>query len=309
MVQKDLKKIIVICGPTGVGKSSIAVLMAKRFNGEIVNADSQQVYRGFDIGTAKLGDKEREGIPHHVVDVVEPNESFDAAKYVVLADRAIEDIRSRGKNVFIVGGTGMYIRLLIEGVCKAPPRYPKIREELERQIKEYGLACLHERLRQVDPITARVVHQNDQIRIIRALEIYEITGMPVSQFYAEHRFAGKRYQALKIGINMDRKELYDKLNARVDNMLSRGWEKEVKTLLKNYSVDCQAFAAIGYKEMASLVAGRLPLETAASLIKRHSRQYAKRQLTWFRADKEISWFVPGDVEAISRNVESFLSSN
>lgn len=309
MVQEDLKKIVIVCGPTGVGKSDVAVELAKRFNGEIVNADSQQVYRGLNIGTAKLNESQREGIPHHVVDVVDPSHSFDAAKYVVMADRAIHDICSRKKNVFIVGGTGMYIRMLVEGVCKAPPRYPKIREELEKVIEEKGLGYLHDQLKKVDPVTAKVVHPNDRTRIIRAIEICEVTGVPVSQFYAEHRFAGKRYNVLKIGIKLDRKNLHDKLNARVDDMLKKGWKKEVETLLKSYSAHCQAFSAIGYKEMASYVAGRLPLETAASLIKRHSRQYAKRQLTWFRADKEIMWFEPRDMDSISHNVETFLGSN
>ena len=309
MVQEDLNKIIIICGPTGIGKSAIALELARRFNGEIINADSQQVYRGLDIGTAKLTESQRLGIRHHLVDVVNLDESFDANKYVRLADIAINDIASRGKHSFIVGGTGMYLRMLLGGICSAPPRHPHIREKLEEEIKAQGLASLHDRLKVIDPISAKVVHKNDKIRIVRALEIFETTGITASEFYAHHGFAKKRYNALKIGINMDRQQLYERIDARVDQMLEKGWAQEVENLLEKYSPDCQAFSAIGYRELISYLKGEMPLKTAASVIKRHSRHYAKRQLTWFRSDRDIHWYDPQEIEKMAADVAGFLGSN
>jgi tRNA dimethylallyltransferase len=308
MVQERLSKIVVICGPTGAGKSRIAIELAGRFKGEIINADSQQVYRGLDIGTAKPSNEERRAIPHHLIDVVSPDEHFDAAVFVSMADRAIEDVKARGRNPFVVGGTGMYLKMLIGGICQAPPRNDDIRNTLEIRIEEEGIDSLYERLRKIDPVSAKVVSRNDKKRIVRALEIFESTGITAGEFYARHRFAVKRYNALKIGVNMSREDLYGEIDSRVDRMMEKGWLEEVRSLLKKYPAGCRAFEAIGYKELISHIRHGMPLETAVSTVKRNTRHYAKRQLTWFRADREIRWFHPAQKQAMESEIDTFLHS-
>lgn len=308
MVQEGLNKIVVICGPTGAGKSGVAFELAGRLGGEIINADSQQVYRGMDIGTAKPTRAERAKIPHHVIDVVSPDEHFDAAVFVRMADEAIKNVNARGSNPFVVGGTGMYLKMLIGGICQAPPRNDDIRNALGELIEKEGIESLHERLRKIDPVSAKIVNKNDKIRIIRALEIFESTGITASDFYVRHGFAAKRYNALKIGINVNREDLYGRIDARVERMIKGGWTEEVQNLLKKYPTGCRAFEAIGYKELISHIQSGVPLETAVSIIKRNTRHYAKRQLTWFRADREIRWFHPEQMPEIQSEIDTFFHS-
>lgn len=308
MVQEGLEKIVVICGPTGAGKSRVAFELAGRFGGEIINADSQQVYKGLDIGTAKPTHTERTKIPHHVIDVVSPDEHFDAAVFVRMADKAIEDVKARGGNPFVVGGTGMYLKMLIGGICQAPPRNDDVRNALAELIEKEGIESLHERLRKIDPVSAKVINKNDKTRIIRAVEIFETTGITASDFYARHGFSARRYNALKIGINVSREELYGHIDARVERMIKNGWLEEVKNLLKKYPTECRAFEAIGYRELISHIQGGVPLETAVSIIKRNTRHYAKRQLTWFRADREIKWFAPEQIPEIESEIDTFFHS-
>jgi tRNA dimethylallyltransferase len=199
-----LRHLVVICGPTAVGKTRVSIELAKRFDGEIVSADSQQVWRGMDIGTAKANLTERSEVRHHLIDVVDPDEHFDAAKFLELADAAIKDIASRGKKVFVVGGTGMYIRMLLNGLCEAPPADEEYRSELENEIEQVGTWPLHDRLREVDSQSAVDIHPNDRTRIIRALEIHQLTGIPASQFREKHGYSEKRYDARKIGLNIER---------------------------------------------------------------------------------------------------------
>lgn len=287
-----VQKITIICGPTAVGKTRVSIELAKKFDGEIVSADSQQVWRGMDIGTAKADLTERSEVPHHLIDIAEPDEHFDAARFVEFADRAIEDVDARGKRAFVVGGTGMYLRMLVNGLCEAPPQDPKTRKQIEDEIERIGLQEMHDRLMEIDPESALGIHPNDPTRIIRALEIYELTGTPASEFRKVHGYGEQRYDALKIGLNIGRDELYRRINERIDHMLERGLLDEVKTLLEKYGPDVQALKAVGYREFVRHLQGEFSLERAVELAKRNSRRFAKRQLTWFRSDDEINWFKP-----------------
>ena len=304
-VTNALQKIIIICGPTAVGKTSVSITLAKRFNGEIVSADSQQVWRGMDIGTAKANLAVQSEVPHHLIDVATPNEHFDAARFVELADIAIEDITSRDKNVFVVGGTGMYLRMLEFGLCKAPPQDEDIRLKLGNEIELQGLQKLHNRLRDLDPESALVIHPNDHTRIIRALEIYELSGKKASEFRKVHGFEERRYDTLKIGLNIDREELYTRINQRIDKMLEEGLLDEVSGLLEKYGDDIQGLKAVGYREFVRHLTGELSLEDAIELAKRNSRRFAKRQLTWFRSDSEIKWFLPVEVSDMKKEIENY----
>lgn len=332
-----VQKIIIICGPTAVGKTQVGIELAHRFNGEIVSADSQQVWRGFDIGTAKANLKERADVRHHLVDIVDPSEKFDAAMFIAAADAAISDIVSRppasprepakgrmarlarlhrqqggqawragGLVPFVVGGTGMYIRMLDRGLCEAPPQDEEFREELGRRIENVGLLALHEELTKIDPASASNIHPNDKTRIVRAIEIYELTGVQASKFREEHSFGERRYDALKIGLAIERAEIYRRIDARVDRMVEAGLVDEVRSLLSRYDRTCQPFQAVGYKEIVAHVKGEMPLDEAVQLTKRNSRRFAKRQLTWFRSDKEIRWFAPDDRSSIESAVGAFL---
>ncbi|OQA61644.1 MAG: tRNA dimethylallyltransferase [bacterium ADurb.Bin270] len=297
-----MKKIIVICGPTASGKSALAIFLAKGCSGEIVSADSQQIWRGFDIGTAKPFEEELREVPHHLIDICDPSERFDAEKFLRRADAAIDDISSRGMIPFVVGGTGMYLRMLEFGICEAPESDPALRAELESRAKAEGLAALYEELERVDPQSSSSIHPNDKIRIIRALEIFQLAGSPASEFRSGHEFSSRRYDALKIGLNIEREELYRRIDARVDSMMAAGLLEEVRALLDRYDSAAQPFSAVGYKELVSHLAGEVSLDEAVRLIKRNSRRYAKRQMTWFRADSEIKWFEPLEISLIESEV-------
>lgn len=285
-------KILIICGPTAAGKTAVGIELAKRLHGEIVSADSQQVWQHFDIGTAKPTLEERALVPHHLIDIVEPIERFDAARFVELADAAIADIAARGKLPIVVGGTGMYLRMLVHGICNTPPRDPEYRAALEQEIERGGLASLYARLSQIDPASAHTIQPGDTTRIVRALEIQHVTGISASELRAQHAFQEDRYAARWIGVTLDRAELYARINARVDQMMARGLLEEAKALRECYGDGVQPFAAVGYKEMASFLRGEIQLDEAVERIKRNTRHYAKRQLTWFRAEPGIEWTPP-----------------
>lgn len=302
-----MKKIVIICGPTAVGKTGIGIELAKKFDGEIISADSQQVWRGFDIGTAKANLTERSDVKHHLIDVCDPTDHFDAEKFMKLADETIDDIVSRGKVPFIVGGTGMYLRMLEKGICDAPPQDEEFRNAFEDEIESEGLSVLHDRLSEIDHDSARNIHPNDRTRIIRALEIYHLTGIPASEFREKHDFAGKRYDALKIGLDIDRAELYQRINDRVDLMMEEGLLHEVRELLEKYPADSQPFSAVGYRELVSFINGDMHFDEAIEDTKKMSRRFAKRQLTWFRSDSEIEWFAPEEISKIENRVTRFLS--
>lgn len=289
-----VKKLVVICGPTAVGKSKIALELAQRCGGEIVSADSQQVWKELDIGTAKPTPAERAFVPYHLIDVASPNEKFDVARYVELADRAIVDITKRGRLPIVVGGAGMYLRILLYGLCEAPPQDKMTRQRLTRQIEAEGLENLYTRFRKLDPEGAKNIHPNDTTRMIRALEVYQLTGYPISHFQQKHRFQKPRYMARQIGLNIDRKALHQNIERRVNWMIANGWVEEVRELLKFYPSDAQALQSIGYKQIVQHLKGNGTLVETTAKIKQQTRAFARRQLTWFRGDPNIVWLTPQD---------------
>jgi tRNA dimethylallyltransferase len=307
-----LEKIIIICGPTASGKTRVGIELAEKFSGEIISSDSQQIWKGFDIGTAKPTVDELSRVPHYLIDIADPKDLFDAGRFIELADGAIVDIISRGKLPIIVGGTGMYLRMLVHGMLDAPPRDDEIRAELEAEAKNTGFAELHARLAKVDPKSAERIHPNDSTRIIRALEIFELTGSSVTEMRSNHGFDELRYDALKIGLRIDRDELYPRIEARVDCMIDSGLEDEVRGLLNQYDESCQPFLAVGYREIVDYIRDRISMEEAVRLIKRNSRRFAKRQMTWFRSDSAIRWFDiltnNGAMDDLSADIAQFVDT-
>jgi len=302
-------KLVVVLGPTAVGKSDVALELALHMNGEIINADSQQVYRQMDIGTAKPSTKLRQKIPHHVIDVVDPDEEFNVARYRELATASIYDIRKRGKQAIVCGGTGLYIKALTRGLFLGPAQDAGIRAALTLKAHGHGLRSLYERLEQVDPSATSWIHPHDLQRIIRALEVYELTGKPMSEWQKEHGFNEAPFDTLKIGLCRERTELYGLIDQRCDRMIEEGLVDEVKGLSeKGYSLDMKPLQSVGYKHAGWVLRGQMTLAEAVLLMKRDTRRLAKRQLTWFRSDKEIRWFHPqAQRERIKVVVREFLN--
>lgn len=284
-------KILVVCGPTASGKSDLAMQLAHALDAEIINADSMQIYRRLDIGTAKPSPEQQAEVRHHLIDVADPDQSFSAADFAAVADAAVQDIVSRGKRVIVVGGTGLYIRALVKGLIDSPGGDGELRQALQDEASKVGNEVMLEKLRQVDPELAAGLHCNNLVRIIRALEVYQLTGIPLSCFQKEHAFATRRYDTLQIGISVDRALLYKRIEERVDRMLADGLLKEVNELLSaGFGRELKSMRSIGYKEAVAHLCGEFSGEEAATLIKRNTRHYAKRQLTWFKADPDILWF-------------------
>lgn len=279
-----------IVGPTGAGKSALALELAERLGAEIVNADSRQVYRGLDIGTAKPGAGERRRVRHHLVDVRAPDDPLDVAGFLELARAAISDIAARGRAPLVVGGSGFYLRVLRGGIFAGPPASPATRAELAADAAEHGVERLHGRLAEIDPEAARRIGHNDFYRIMRALEVYRLTGEPITAHQERHRFAAREYETVTIGLAADRKRLYETIDRRFDEMVARGLVDEVRALL---AAGCDPGRAplrtVGYRQIAAAVRGEMTMEEAVALAKRDTRRLAKRQLTWFRADPEIIW--------------------
>lgn len=283
-------ELVIIQGPTASGKSELAVRLAERFGGEIVNADSMQVYRRMNIGTAKPSAELRGRVPHHLLDIVDPDEPFSAADFRVRASRIIADIHARGGKAFLVGGTGLYIKALTRGLVDSPGGDEALRRELEEQAVREGLSALHRRLAEVDPVAAARLHPNDRIRIVRALEVYLLTGRTLTSWHEGHGFPEQPYRCLNLGIAVERSTLFRRVEQRVEQMIEEGLVTEVKGLLAaGYAPSLKPMSAIGYKEICAYLAGECTLDEAVSLIKRNTRQYAKRQMTWFGKDPEIIW--------------------
>lgn len=303
-----MKRIIIICGPTGVGKTSFAIQVAQCFNGEIVGADSMQIYRHMNIGTAKPDAGEMNLVRHHLIDVIDPNEEFDAGRYVKLADEAIEDILSRGKVPIITGGTGLYIQALLNGLFRSESVCTKTLSRLAKELEEKGAHALHEKLAECDPKAADKIHPHDSFRVIRALEVFQTTGKKISDHQERHGFQSLRYAGLKIGLYMEREELYDRINQRVEAMLDKGLLNEVVSLVeRGYSLDLKPMQSIGYKHMAMFIQKKANLAEAIRLLKRDTRRYAKRQFTWFRKDKDMIWLTPSEMEASKKLIKEFLT--
>lgn len=284
--------VLILVGPTAVGKTAFSIACAKQYNGEILSADSMQIYRGMDIGTAKVTPEEMEGIPHYGLDLINPDEPFTVADFQAYADGVIRDIHARGKLPIVVGGTMLYVKSLTNHLDFTEASADlAFRARLEAIADEQGGEVLHKQLQAVDPATAARLHPNDVRRVVRALEVYETTGKPMSQAYTEQPPEPK-YNALLVGLNLaDRAALYDRINLRVDLMLQQGLVEEVQRLrAMGYSRDLQSMQGIGYKEIVDYLEGRLTLEEAVDAVKQGSRRYAKRQLSWWRRETSIHWF-------------------
>jgi tRNA dimethylallyltransferase len=291
MSQAPAIKILIICGPTASGKSELALRLAHALDAEIVNADSMQIYCGLDIGTAKPSLDQQAEIRHHLIDVVNAGLPFSAADFAAAADAAIKDIVGRGKRVVVAGGTGLYIRALLHGLIDSPAATGELRQALQDEADRVGNEAMLEKLRQIDPDMAAVLHPNNLVRIIRALEVYQLSGIPLSRYQNEHAFAARRYDTLQLGIAVDRAVLYERIEERVERMLAAGLLAEVSGLLSGgFGADLKPMRSIGYKEAVAQLSGILSAGEAARLIKRDTRRYAKRQLTWFKADPDILWF-------------------
>jgi len=304
-------KIGVIAGPTASGKTGLSIDVAKGLNprGEIVYADSAAVYRCLDIGTAKPTVEEMREVPHHLIDVCDIDDDFNAEIYSKTATDAVKKILKCKKVPIVTGGTGLYIKALVHGLFQSPKDTGGVREELLKELDERGLDALFSKLKDVDRKSAEAISPNDRTRIIRALEIYRLTGRPASKIREKHAFKDSAFDPLYIGLKMDRKLLYRRIEDRVDQMIELGIISEVEEILKRgYSPDCRSLSTIGYKEIVSHIRGEIDLETAIRLIKRNTRRLAKRQITWFKKVKGISWFeYPYDLPMILKKINSFLN--
>ena len=284
-------RLICICGPTASGKTALSVALAKQLHTEIISADSMQIYRGMNIGTAKPTAAERQGVPHHLLDICAPGEAFSVARYVELADAAAQDVLSRGMIPIVAGGTGLYMDALIEcSTFSGDETDLSVREKYQRMAAEQGNEAVHACLAKVDPEGAERLHPNNLKRVIRALEVYEQTGMTIDAFNRLHKRPAPKYAALKIGIcPAERQTLYDRIDRRVDQMLADGLLEETKRLLDSGALAGTAAQAIGYKELLGYLQGDALLADCVALLKQRSRNYAKRQLTWLKRDDNIHW--------------------
>ena len=307
-------KIVVITGPTASGKTALGVALCQKLNGEVVSADSMQIYRRMTIGTAKPTPEEMQGIPHHMIDVAEPEENWSVARYVEEAAACVEDILARGKLPVIVGGTGLYIDSLLSGRTFAGGEVnDALRQELSERYDEIGARGLLGELRKVDPERAEKLHPGDKKRIVRALEVFILTGKTITEHDRETKAIPPRWEAAKLALDFEsRQTLYDRIDRRVDDMFARGLMDEVRALLESgVPDDCTAMQAIGYKEAVAALRGECSGEEARARIQQESRRYAKRQLTWFRRDKEIEWHRFGSEPDLSEALQhstAFLRS-
>jgi len=282
--------LLVIGGPTASGKTALALKIAERFPCEIMSADSRQVYRYMDIGTAKATKEERQTVPHHMIDVVNPDEEFSAADFVEQGRGLIEEIWNRGRYPLLVGGTGLYIKALTEGLLDAPSGDPQLRSRLEEEEERGGQGTLYSRLQEVDPELAATIHPRNLVRVIRGLEVFHQSGCRLSDLQREHAFQERPYRLLKIGATRPLDELFRAIEQRTDSMFAQGLIEETRWLLEQgFSSKLKTMQTIGYRESVSFLQGELALDDAVELVKRDTRRYAKRQFTWFRKDSSIIW--------------------
>ncbi len=298
-----LKPLVVIVGPTAVGKSRIAIEVAKRFETEILTADSRQIYRGMDIGTDKPPITSRQGIPHRLIDLVPPDESFNAGLFRRHAVVAIERLYERGQLPLIVGGTGLYVRTLLQGLCEAPPGDPVVRAQLCKEAYEQGADRFYARLVALDPVTASKLHPRDTSKVIRALEVQHLSGRPMSEFQQRHGFAERPFSALLIGLNRERHALYRRIEERIDWQLANGLVEETRQLVEHGCPrDCAAMKGLGYRHVAAHLAGEYDWAEMVRQFKRDTRHFAKRQMTWFRKESAITWLMVSESESTSETV-------
>lgn len=290
-------RVLVVAGTTASGKTACGVELAHRLSshgtagGELIGADSVQVYRGFDVGSAKPTAAELRGVPHHLIDVVDPDEAIDAARFAELADRAIAEVAGRDRVPIVVGGTGLWLRALLRGLVDLPPPDPAIRARLEAEARRTGAAPLHARLASIDPRGAAAIHANDELRIVRALEVFEQTGRPLGELRAEHALGAPRYPFFFVALDRPRAELYERIDARIDAMLAAGWLEETRALLARWGPGVRPLGAVGYRELAAHLAdpGAHPWDETVRRIRKATRVYARRQRTWLASDPSVSW--------------------
>jgi len=305
--EMDQPRVVILLGPTGVGKSKFAIECAEELGGEIISADSMQVYRYMDIGTAKPTLDDQKKVRHHLIDLVTPDQPFHAALYRTLGRKTIDQLVESKKPIWVVGGTGLYIKTLIQGLFSSPKIDPRVRENLRAEAKEKGGGALFERLKRVDSQTTSHLHPNDLFRIIRALEIFDSTGVPISFYREQHRFGERPYVTLKIGLEMNRDILYRRIEERVDQMLEKGFLGEVVRLMEmGYGRELKPMQSLGYKQMVQFLLKEVGWEEAVGQIKRDTRHYARRQWTWFKADPEVQWWdESSDRREIILKIKSF----
>lgn len=293
------KPVVVIVGPTAVGKSRIAIEVAKAFETEVLTADSRQVYRGMDVGTDKPASEERQAVPHRLIDLVDPDESFNAGLYRRQAIDEIERLYRDCRLPLVVGGTGLYVRTLLKGLCGAPQADPIVRKALRQEAEDQGYDRLYARLVDVDPVTAARLHPRDESKVIRALEVYQLSGRRMSEFQQEHGFAERPFAALIVGMNRDRDMLYRRIEGRIDWQLAHGLIEETKRLLaQGYQRDSAAMKGLGYRQVADHLACEYDAAEMVRRFKRDTRRFSKRQMTWFRKEPGIKWLMIEESESV-----------
>lgn len=310
------KPVVVIVGPTAVGKSRIAVEVAKAFETEVLTADSRQVYRGMDVGTDKPASEERQAVPHRLIDLVDPDESFNAGLYRRQAIDEIERLYRDCRLPLVVGGTGLYVRTLLKGLCEAPQADPIMRKALRQEAEDQGYDRLYARLVDVDPVIAARLHPRDESKVIRALEVYQLSGRRMSEFQQEHGFAERPFATLMIGLNRDRDMLYRRIEGRIDWQLAHGLIEETKQLLaQGYQRDSAAMKGLGYRQVAEHLAGEYDAAEMVRRFKRDTRHFSKRQMTWFRKEPGIQWLmieesesVPHTTTRVIEQIDRFLNT-
>ena len=307
-IEMNRPRVVVLFGPTGVGKSKLAIEWAEELGGEIISADSMQVYRYMDIGTAKPTPDDQKRVQHHLIDLVTPDQPFHAALYRKLGRKTIDQLHQEEKPIWVVGGTGLYIKSLTQGLFATPKIDPHVREILKKEAKEKGTGILYERLKKVDARTASHLHPHDLFRIIRALEVFDSTGVPISFYREQHRFGERPYDTLKIGLEMNREMLYRRIEKRIDQMIEKGFLREVESLIKmGYGPELKPMQSLGYKQMVQFLLKEIEWDEAIRQMRRDTRHYAKRQLTWFKADLEVHWWDESvDQQKIFLEIKSFL---
>ena len=299
----DKPKVIVICGPTASGKTALSIELAKKINGEIISSDSMQIYKYMDIGTAKTTQEEMQGIKHYLLDFVEPSQRYSVAEFKKDAEKAIEEILQKGKTPIIVGGTGLYVDSLIYGIEYQTIEFDEqYRKQLEERVEKEGLETLYNEAKKIDPQAIEKISLNDKKRILRILEIYKATGKNKTEQEIESRKNGVKYDYKVFAINMEREKLYERINKRVDIMIENGLIEEVEKLLEKYKEFPTAMQGLGYKEVVEYLQGKVSKEEMIENIKRETRRYAKRQLTWFRKNKQTIWIEPCDIQKILNEI-------
>lgn len=299
-------KLIGIVGPTGSGKSQLAIGLAQEMGAEILSTDSVQVYQRLDIGSAKPSPSDRQRVRHHQIDIIPPDALYSAGMYEKESDIIIQTVHSSGKNTLVVGGTGLYFQALLYGICETPPIPGEVKDKISHDYQTYGLDFCYQQLQQLDPQKAQHLHSTDTSRVLRALEVICATGQSISTFQEQHGFSQRKYPVFLIGYEESRDVLYERINQRTLQMLEEGWIEEVQTLLEDYPASLKCFHSIGYKQVVDFLSHAISYGTMVEQIQQKTRNYAKRQLTWFRKNPEIHWIIRGQESQILCDIENFL---